>query len=46
MSRPARETRQDFRNFRVDRILALAPTGERFRPERGKRFEDYLKTLR
>lgn len=39
------ETKQDFRNLRVDRIEAVARTGRRFRPEVGKRFEDYLKTL-
>jgi predicted DNA-binding transcriptional regulator YafY len=39
------ETRGDFRNLRVERITALSPLDRRFRPERGKRFEDYLKTL-
>jgi predicted DNA-binding transcriptional regulator YafY len=39
------ETRGDFRNLRVERITALTPLDRRFRPERGKRFEDYLKTL-
>jgi predicted DNA-binding transcriptional regulator YafY len=39
------ETRGDFRNLRVDRITAIESTERRFRPERGKRFEDYLKTL-
>jgi predicted DNA-binding transcriptional regulator YafY len=35
----------DFRNLRVDRIEAIQLTGRLFREERGKRFEDYLKTL-
>lgn len=39
------ETKHDFRNLRVDRIEAVERTGRRFRPEAGKRFEDYLKTL-
>lgn len=40
------EARQDFRNFRVDRIQSFEASGKRFRPERGKRFEDYLKSMR
>jgi len=40
------EARADFRNFRVDRLLSFEATGKRFRPERGKRFEDYLKSMR
>lgn len=39
------ETKNDFRNLRVDRIEAVERTGTRFRSEVGKRFEDYLKTL-
>lgn len=39
------ETKRDFRNLRVDRIEAVERTGQHFRPEVGKRFEDYLKTL-
>lgn len=39
------ETRSDFRNLRVDRIVSVSPTGLVFRHERGKRFEDYLQTL-
>lgn len=39
------ETRQDFRNLRVDRLEAVTPTGATFRPERGRRFRDYLETL-
>ena len=36
------ELRQDFRLFRVDRIEALAETGERFEDEDGKRLADHL----
>jgi predicted DNA-binding transcriptional regulator YafY len=36
------EMRNDFRSLRVDRIEAQEPTRERFRPEKGKRFEDFL----
>lgn len=39
------EVREDFRNFRVDRLTALEDTGERAPNERGRRFEDYLATL-
>lgn len=39
------ETRDGFRNFRLDRITALTPTGDRFRPQPGQRFEDYLRSL-
>lgn len=39
------ENRSDFRNLRVDRIEVIQLTGRFFREERGKRFEDYLKTL-
>lgn len=39
------ESRSAFRNFRVDRLLLVRSTGESFRHERGKRFEDYLATL-
>lgn len=39
------ETRNDFRNLRVDRIEVVERTGKRFRPEAGKRFDDYLRTL-
>jgi len=37
------ELRDDFRTFRVDRIERFAATGERFRPERGKTLQDFLK---
>ncbi len=39
------EAKGDFRNLRVDRIVTLSDTGARFRPARGRRFEDYLATL-
>jgi predicted DNA-binding transcriptional regulator YafY len=39
------ETKNDFRNLRVDRIEFVERTGAHFRPEVGKRFEDYLRTL-
>lgn len=39
------ETRDDFRNFRLDRIAALVPVGTRFRLQPGQRFEDYLTSL-
>lgn len=39
------EARNAFRNFRVDRIASISGTGTTFRPEKGQRFEDYLKTL-
>lgn len=39
------ENRADFRNLRIDNILAVESTGQKFRHERGKLFEDYLKTL-
>ncbi|MDR0252841.1 MAG: YafY family transcriptional regulator [Brucellaceae bacterium] len=39
------ENKNDFRNLRADRIEDIQPAGRLFKPERGKRFEDYLKTL-
>lgn len=35
----------DFRHFRLDRIVALQPTGERFPVRKGQRFQDYLHAL-
>jgi predicted DNA-binding transcriptional regulator YafY len=35
----------DFRCFRLDRILALAPTGEMFRHEAGKRLSDFKRMM-
>ncbi|MFC4698986.1 helix-turn-helix transcriptional regulator [Glaciecola siphonariae] len=39
------ELRQDFRNFRVDRIAKIEDVNRRFRLEKGKRFSDYLDKL-
>lgn len=39
------ETRADFRNLRVDRIVSMTGTGQQFAHERGKQFADYLRTL-
>lgn len=39
------ETRNAFRNFRADRIATVSGTGATFRHEKGRRFEDYLKTI-
>ncbi|MCW5717713.1 MAG: YafY family transcriptional regulator [Bauldia sp.] len=38
--------RRDFRMFRPDRIIALRPTGESFRPRRAALLRDYLTALR
>jgi predicted DNA-binding transcriptional regulator YafY len=40
------ELRQDFRNFRVDRIRELQATGEAFRDEPGKTLADLLRLVR
>lgn len=37
------ELRQDFRMFRLDRIVSLEPAG-RFRPEKGKTLRDFYET--
>jgi predicted DNA-binding transcriptional regulator YafY len=39
------ELRNDFRNFRLDRVVALEPTGETFVHEPGRTLRDYLKTI-
>ena len=39
------EVRQDFRNFRLDRICGIKETGDGFRPQNGQRFKDYLAKL-
>lgn len=39
------ETKDGFRNFRVDRISTLTLLKDRFRDEPGKRFSDYLSSL-
>lgn len=40
------ETREDFRNFRVDRMQSVAETGRLFVPKRGQRLEDYFRKVR
>ncbi|MES2390535.1 MAG: YafY family protein [Acidobacteriota bacterium] len=40
------ETRDDFRNFRLDRIEALEVTAINFTPKRGQRLEDLMKQVR
>jgi len=40
------ELRQDFRNFRLDRIAAARISPERFPDETGKRLEDFLRRMR
>ncbi len=37
------ELREDFRTFRLDRMLKVLPTGTNFRDEPGKRMADYVK---
>lgn len=37
------ELRDDFRTFRLDRMERFAVTSDRFRPERGKLLQDFLK---
>lgn len=39
------ESRNEFRNFRSDRLSTARRTGASFVSERGERFEDYLKQL-
>jgi predicted DNA-binding transcriptional regulator YafY len=39
------ELRNDFRNFRLDRIVELEPTGETFLDEPGRTLRDYLRTI-
>ncbi len=38
--------RNDFRNFRVDRITSCIGDGRRFQPRRGQRLEDFLEQIR
>lgn len=40
------ELRNDFRNFRLDRIQSMNVLDEHFRDERGKTLQDYLKQMR
>lgn len=39
------ELRGDFRNFRLDRVVAMALTPRRFAEEPGKRLEDFLRKV-
>ncbi|MBL4906346.1 MAG: YafY family transcriptional regulator [Sneathiella sp.] len=39
------EKQQDFRNFRLDRIMSVTLTGKNFHPTPGRTFEDYIKTI-
>jgi len=39
------ELRDDFRNFRLDRIVSFNVNGEGFKREKGKEFSDYLRSL-
>lgn len=40
------ELRTDFRTFRIDRLSECAPTGETFRPEKGRDLAAYLQKVR
>ena len=40
------ELRNDFRNFRLDRIQSMNVLDEHFRDERGKTLQDYLEQMR
>jgi len=39
------ELREDFRNFRLDRMEAIEPTGEHFEDEPDRSLDDYLATI-
>jgi predicted DNA-binding transcriptional regulator YafY len=39
------EMREDFRNFRIDRVVRLQITSDRFRDETGKRLSDFLRAV-
>ena len=39
------ELREDFRNFRLDRIAGMRRLEERFADESGKRLEDFLRKM-
>ena len=39
------EMRQDFRTFRIDRILSLACAGRVFKPERGRTLGDFYRAM-
>lgn len=40
------DSRDDFRNFRVDRIQSISRTGDKFNDKSGKSFKDYLNTIK
>jgi len=37
------ESRDDFRNFRIDRVIRLQVTDDRFSDESGKRLADFVR---
>jgi len=39
------ETREDFRNFRVDRIAGIEKLARRYPDEEGKRLADYVRAM-
>jgi predicted DNA-binding transcriptional regulator YafY len=39
------QLRQDFRNFRLDRVGGCVRTGETFTDEPGKTFSDFLRSV-
>jgi predicted DNA-binding transcriptional regulator YafY len=39
------EIRNDFRAFRIDRIVTVTKSGRTFRPERGKQLADFYRTM-
>ncbi|MEO9336507.1 YafY family protein [Mesorhizobium sp. SB112] len=39
------EIRNDFRAFRIDRIVTITKPGRTFRPERGKQLADFYRTM-
>jgi predicted enzyme related to lactoylglutathione lyase len=43
---PSGETREDWRNFRVDRIAALAALERRYPDQPGRRLADFLDAMR
>jgi predicted DNA-binding transcriptional regulator YafY len=40
------ETRNDFRNFRLDRMVGITMTDRRFVEERGKSLNEFLRKMR
>lgn len=39
------EMRNDFRTFRIDRLVSVTPAGRRFRPERGRTLADFYRSM-